>query len=137
MCPPICTNLRRKVSFMDRQNPKGYLTPMTTIAEVAGIVQTLLTTTADDLAKTDFIERKRKVTGSGFAQALIFSFMANPAATRAAVNQTAANAGMMLSTAGLEVRPQPHLQANSPRLKCLYWPQSSTIISSAPLPRRE
>jgi hypothetical protein len=50
------------------------------------------------------VERERTVTGSGFAQALVFSFMANPAATRAAVNQTAANAGMVLSTPGLDKR---------------------------------
>jgi len=44
------------------------------------------------------------VTGSGFAQALIFSFMADPASTREAVNQAAANAGMALSTPGLDKR---------------------------------
>jgi len=44
------------------------------------------------------------VSGAGFAQALIFGFMANPAATREAVNQTAANAGMVLSTPGLDKR---------------------------------
>jgi hypothetical protein len=44
------------------------------------------------------------VTGSGFAQALVFSFMANPASTREAVHQAAANAGMELSTPGLDKR---------------------------------
>lgn len=44
------------------------------------------------------------MTGSGFAQALVFSFMANPASTRAAVQQTAANAGMVVSTPGLDKR---------------------------------
>jgi hypothetical protein len=78
---------------------------MTTIAELAEIIQTLLTTTADELArKTGFIERQRKVTGSGFAQALIFSFMADAASTRIGVNQTAATIGMVLSTPGLDKR---------------------------------
>jgi hypothetical protein len=44
------------------------------------------------------------VTGSGFAQAVVFSFLANPAATREEVNQAAANAGMVLSTPGLDKR---------------------------------
>ena len=44
------------------------------------------------------------MSGSGFAQAVVFSFMANPVATREAVNQTAANAGMKLSTPGLDKR---------------------------------
>lgn len=78
---------------------------MTTIAELAETMQTLLTTTADELAqKTGFIQRKRKVSGAGFAQALAFGFMANPAATREEVNQAAASAGMELSTPGLDKR---------------------------------
>jgi hypothetical protein len=44
------------------------------------------------------------VTGSGFAQALVFGFIANPTSTRVGLNQTAASAGMMLSTPGLDKR---------------------------------
>lgn len=78
---------------------------MTTIAEFADTMQTLLTTTADDLAKkTSFIQRQRTVTGSGFAQALVFNFMAKPTSTREDVKQTAANAGVVLSTPGLDQR---------------------------------
>jgi len=44
------------------------------------------------------------VTGSGFAQALVFGFIANPTSTRAGLNQTAANAGMRISTPGLDKR---------------------------------
>lgn len=54
--------------------------------------------------KTGFIQRERKVTGAGFAQALVFSFMAKPASTRQEVNQTAATAGMAVSTPGLDKR---------------------------------
>lgn len=77
---------------------------MTTITDLAETMQALLTTTADDLAKTGFIQRQRQVTGSGFVQALVFSFMANAEATRQEVNQTAANAGMAVSTPGLDKR---------------------------------
>lgn len=44
------------------------------------------------------------MTGAGFAQALIFSFMAKPKATREDVGQTAVNAGMSVSTQGLDQR---------------------------------
>jgi hypothetical protein len=44
------------------------------------------------------------VTGAGFAQALIFSFMSKPTSTRQDVGQTAVNAGMSLSTPGLDQR---------------------------------
>lgn len=78
---------------------------MTTIPELSEVIQKLLTSTADELAeKTGFVQRKRKVTGSGFAQTLVFGFMANPASTREEVNQMAASAGMELSTAGLDKR---------------------------------
>jgi hypothetical protein len=68
-------------------------------------MQTLLTETADELAKkTGFVQRERKVTGAGFAQALVFGFMANPVSTRQEVRQAAANAGLALSTPGLDKR---------------------------------
>lgn len=44
------------------------------------------------------------MTGSGLAQALVFSFMANPVSTGEEVNQAAASAGMALSTPGLDKR---------------------------------
>jgi hypothetical protein len=44
------------------------------------------------------------VSGSGFAQALVFSFMANPTSTREEVNQAAASAGTQVSTPGLDKR---------------------------------
>lgn len=44
------------------------------------------------------------MTGAGFAQTMVFSFMSNPSATRQAVGQTAFNAGMVLSTQGLDQR---------------------------------
>jgi hypothetical protein len=54
--------------------------------------------------KTGFIQRERVVSGAGFAQAVVFSFMAEPESTRQDVNQTAATAGMTLSTQGLDKR---------------------------------
>jgi hypothetical protein len=54
--------------------------------------------------KTGFVQRERVVSGAGFAQAVVFSFMADPKSTREDVKQTAANAGMLLSTQGLDKR---------------------------------
>ncbi len=78
---------------------------MTTIPELAETVQTLLTKTAEEVAqKTKFIQRRRKVSGAGFAQTMIFSFLGNPRSTREEVRQTAATVGMRLSTPGLDKR---------------------------------
>ena len=44
------------------------------------------------------------MTGSGFAQALVFGFLSNPASSRAELNQAAATVGMDISTQGLDQR---------------------------------
>jgi hypothetical protein len=67
---------------------------MITIAELTETMQTLLISKAGELEKTGFNQRERKVTGAGFAQALIFSFISQPTLTRQDVNQTAANPGL-------------------------------------------
>lgn len=78
---------------------------MTTIAELSQVLQKVFTEIADKCAKkTGFVQRKRLVTGSGFAQALVFGFMADPAATREELNQAATAAGMVVSTPGLDKR---------------------------------
>lgn len=51
MAGVICTKLRREVSLWLSKTRKGYHSPMTTIAELARTMQTLLTTKADELAK--------------------------------------------------------------------------------------
>jgi hypothetical protein len=88
-----------------RQNQKGHASPMTMITELAQIMQHVLTEDANRLAKqAGFIQRQRKVTGAGFAQALVFSFLSNPASSRENVNQAAAAAGLRVSTPGLDQR---------------------------------
>ncbi len=55
---------------------------MTTVAQLAEALQTLLTTTADATAQaTHFVQRRSKLTGAAFVQALVFSWLANPQAT--------------------------------------------------------
>lgn len=84
---------------------KGYLTPMTTITELAKEMQKLLTTTADELGrKTGFVKRERKVSGGSFAQAMVFGFMSNAKSTREELRQAAASSGLQISTQGLDQR---------------------------------
>jgi Transposase DDE domain len=78
---------------------------MTTVAQLAGVLQTVLTTTADALARrTGFVQRRSKLTGAAFAQALIFGWLANPHATTDALAQAAAAVGVAISPQGMDQR---------------------------------
>jgi len=78
---------------------------MTTITELAPIVQTLLTETADKLARmSGFIQRQRKVTGAKFVQTLVFSHMAHPMATYHQIHQRAVVLGQIVSAQALDKR---------------------------------
>lgn len=78
---------------------------MTTIAHLAESLRTLFTTTADELARrTGFVERRSKLTGALFAQALVFGWLANPAASLPQLAAAAALAGVSISPQGLDQR---------------------------------
>lgn len=78
---------------------------MTTIAHLAVALQTLFTTVADDLARrTGFVERRSKLTGALFAQALVFGWLANPQASLPQLAAAAALAGVSISPQGLDQR---------------------------------
>lgn len=52
------------------------------LTRMAACLQVLFTTTAETLGKTtNFVQRRRKLTASGFAQTLVFQWMARPKAT--------------------------------------------------------
>lgn len=52
------------------------------LTRMAACLQVLFTTKADELGKTtQFLQRRRKLTASGFAQTLVFQWMAKPKAT--------------------------------------------------------
>ena len=52
------------------------------LTRLAACLQVLFTTTAETLGKTThFVQRRRKLTASGFAQALVFRWMAQPQTT--------------------------------------------------------
>lgn len=78
---------------------------MTTIHELSPILQDLLTTTANQIARqSGFIQRQRQVTGAGFAQTLVLGGLLNPDATRKEQHQSAIQTGMSISAQGLEQR---------------------------------
>jgi hypothetical protein len=71
-------------------------------------MQDLLTRTADHLAReTRFVTRQRKVTGSNFAQALVFSFLGDSHATASRIQCTAAAVGLVAARQSLDERYTP------------------------------
>jgi Transposase DDE domain len=78
---------------------------MLTIPQIATTMQTLLTTTADTLARTSgFVQRASKLTGAVFSQTLVFGFLDHPQASRDALAQTAALLGVAITPQGLDQR---------------------------------
>src|SRR5438552_10764079 len=78
---------------------------MTTVPQLAQTLQTVFTTTADAAARaTGFVQRRSKLSGAAFVQALVFAWLANPQATVEARAQAAAVAGVASSPQGLEQR---------------------------------
>jgi len=83
---------------------------MTTIPQVAAALQTVLSTTADAAAlHTRFVQRPRKakLSGSTFAQTLVFGWLADPDASLDSLAQTAAAAGVPITPQGLDQRFTP------------------------------
>lgn len=78
---------------------------MTTITALAEVLQALLGKTADEVGRASgFIRRRRKLSGSSYAQALVFGWMSNPASTMSELAQAAATVGVNISKQGLDER---------------------------------
>ncbi len=78
---------------------------MWTVTQVTTTVQTLLTTTANRLAReTGFVRRASKLTGAHFVQALVFGWLNNPNATLQQLAQMAGTVGVPISSQGLDQR---------------------------------
>lgn len=78
---------------------------MDIVSKVANAMQDILTTFADNIArKIGFIIRQRKITGSMFAQTLIFGWLDNPDATIDELTQTGVDVGLEISPQGLDKR---------------------------------
>ena len=78
---------------------------MTTVTQLSKTLQALLTTTANDLARTTgFTQRQSKVTGAVFAQATVLGWLTNAEATLEELTQGMAALDVTLSPQGLEHR---------------------------------
>jgi len=78
---------------------------MNIIPQVVKSIQYVLTSVSDFIAvETGFIQRLRKLSGSGFVQTLVFGWLANPNATLEQLTQTAATLGITITTQGLDKR---------------------------------
>jgi hypothetical protein len=78
---------------------------MTTIAQVSTALQNVLGIQADALAREKkFVRRKVKVTGSNFAQTLVFGFLDNPKMSYREMKQAAGLSNLEISGQGLEQR---------------------------------
>jgi Transposase DDE domain len=78
---------------------------MCTQAELSAQMAQLLTTTANQLAiETGFVRRTSKLTGAHFAQALVFGWLNNPAATLQQLAQMAGTVGVPVSPQGIDKR---------------------------------
>lgn len=81
---------------------------MTTIPQIAEAMQRVLTTGADEIARqTGFVQRKVKLSGSTFVQALVFGWLDNPAASLSGLTGAAAAVGVPITNQGLDQRFTP------------------------------
>lgn len=78
---------------------------MWTVTHLGTRLQTLLTTTADALARdTGFVQRTSKLSGAHFVQALLFGWLNNPQATLQQLAQMAGSVGVPISPQGFDQR---------------------------------
>lgn len=78
---------------------------MTTIPQLAEVLQRLLTSTADQIAdETGFVQRRSKMSGALFCQTLVMGWLAKATASLTELAQTAATAGVGITPQGLEER---------------------------------
>ena len=78
---------------------------METITSIVQAMQSILIKEADAIGEsTGFIQRKVKLSGSAFIQALVFGFQSEPDLTYGELSQSAATVGLEMSAQGLEQR---------------------------------
>ncbi len=81
---------------------------MTSVTQLCQTLQTVLTTVADQAARTSlFVQRHSKLTGAKFVQTLVFAWLAEPAATYEQLAQTATALGVPMTAQGMDARFTP------------------------------
>jgi hypothetical protein len=90
---------------------------MTAITQISTNLQNLLGKKADQLArKTNFVQREVKISGSNFAQTLVFGFLDNPKMSYRGMRQAASLSGLNITAQGLE---QKFCRASAEFMKAL------------------
>lgn len=78
---------------------------MEIISQVAEAMQEILTEKSDAMGReTGFIVRERKLSGSGYAQTLVFGWLSDPESTLEDLSQMAKSLGIEISSQGLDKR---------------------------------
>jgi hypothetical protein len=78
---------------------------MTNVPQLAAALKSLLTTTADAVARaTGFTQRRSPLTSARFAQTVVFGWLANAAASLEELSQTAATCGTAVTPQVLDQR---------------------------------
>jgi hypothetical protein len=104
---------------------------MTTVPQIVEAMQTLLTTTANTAAHlSGFTQRRSPISGAGFAQAVVFGWLANAEATLEQLSQSAAACGCPVSPQALEQRFTP---AAADLLQDLLATAVQTLVSTEPV----
>ncbi len=81
---------------------------MTSVTQLCQTLQTVLTSVADQAARaSQFVQRRSKLTGAKFVQTLVFTWLAEPAATYEQLAQTATALGVPITAQGVEERFTP------------------------------
>lgn len=76
---------------------------MQTITRISKVLQSIFGTQADQLAReAGLVQREVKVTGSNFAQTLVFGFLDNPKMSYRQMSQAGALSGLQITAQGLE-----------------------------------
>jgi len=105
--------------------------PMNILSKIADAMQVVLSDTANAIArKTGFIKRQRKLSGSDFAQTLVFGWLDNPDSTIEELTQTAATLGVSITPQGLDKRFSPDA---AKFLQGILESAVSTVITAQPV----
>jgi hypothetical protein len=103
---------------------------MDIISQVTTAMQTVLTTIADAAAvASGFLKRKRKLTGAGLVQTLVFGWLANPQSTYDELTQAAGSVGIEITRQGIEQRLT---QSAAEMLKTTLDASAEQVIASCP-----
>lgn len=116
--------------YMNFQNMKAKH-PMQIVTDIARAMQEVLTQRADELAReTKFIKRQRKMTGSGFVQALVFGWLAEGEARLETLSQSCENVCVTITRQGLNQRFTPEA---ADFLKAVLYESLAQVIRANPI----